>query len=301
MRNFFKKQKVKRFINTVRRRVKESQMTQSSIVIAYYLLLSLFPLLIAVGNLLPFLNIDPNTVLPYLQELIPETIYEFLEPAIGDLLTQGSGGLLSLSAILTIWTASASMNAIQIALNKAYGVSSRGNFIVVRAVSVIAMIILLFAIVGVTLVVGFGKYILEQIQPIFLFPDTIISTFQTLKWPLTLLILMALMVVIYGFIPNVRLRARSIFPGAVFATVGWLILSQAFGIYAKYFTTRISGYQIIGSFIVLMLWLNFASMIIILGGIINAVTEEFIAGKVEERADPIDFLQKHMKDNEKNS
>lgn len=50
-----------------------------------------------------------------------------------------------------------------------------------------------------------------------------------------------------------------------------------------------------------MLWLNFASMIIILGGIINAVTEEFIAGKVEERADPITFLQKHMKDNEKNS
>ena len=301
MRNFFKKQKVKRFINTVRRRVKESQMTQSSIVIAYYLLLSLFPLLIAVGNLLPFLNIDPNTVLPYLQEFIPENIYEFLEPAIGDLLTQGSGGLLSLSAILTIWTASASMNAIQIALNKAYGVSSRGNFIVVRAVSVIAMIILLFAIVGVTLVVGFGKHILEQIQPIFLFPDTIISTFQTLKWPLTLLILMALMVVIYGFIPNVRLRARSIFPGAVFATVGWMILSQAFGIYAKYFTTRISGYQIIGSFIVMMLWLNFASMIIILGGIINAVTEEFIAGKVEEREDPINFLQKHMKDNEKNS
>lgn len=96
-------------------------------------------------------------------------------------MTQGSGGLLSLSAILTIWTASASMNAIQIALNKAYGVSSRGNFIVVRAVSVIAMIILLFAIVGVTLVVGFGKHILEQIQPIFLFPDTIISTFQTLN------------------------------------------------------------------------------------------------------------------------
>lgn len=299
MRDFFKSQRAKHFIRTVKKRVTESQMTQGAIVIAYYLLLSLFPLLIAVGNLLPFLSIDPNTVLPYMQEVIPETIYEFLGPAIQDLLTQSSGGLLSISAILTIWSASASMNAIQIALNKAYGVSSRSNFIIARAVSLVAMIALLLAIVVVTLVVGFGKLILEQLQPIFLFPEDIISTFQTLKWPLTIVILLVLMVVIYGVIPNVRVRARSIFPGAIFATFGWMLLSQAFGIYAKYFTTRISGYQIIGSFIVLMLWLNFAAMIIILGGIINAVTEEFISGKVEERVGLMNYLHQRMKGNRK--
>lgn len=300
MMAFFKKERVQHFINTVRRRVTESEMTQGAVIVAYYLLLSLFPLLIAVGNLLPFLNIDPNTVLPYMQEVIPETIYEFLGPAIEDLLTQGSGGLLSLSAILTIWSASACMNALQIALNKAYGVSSRGNFIIVRVVSLVTMIVLLFAMVGVTLVVGFGKLILEQLQPVFLFPDTLISTFQTLKWPLAIMTLLALMVVIYGVIPNVRVRARSIFPGAIFATVGWMILSQAFGIYAKYFTTRISGYQIIGSFIVLMLWLNFAAIIIILGGIINAVTEELIAGEVEEREGAMNYLHQKIKNNWKN-
>ena len=66
-------------------------------VVACYLLLSLFPLLIAVGNVLPYLRIDPNSVLPYIAEAIPKDVYKNLEPAIRSLLTQRSGGLLSVS------------------------------------------------------------------------------------------------------------------------------------------------------------------------------------------------------------
>ncbi len=74
------------------------------------------------------------------------------------------------------------------------------------------------------------------------------------------------------------IKLKAVIPGTIFATVGWMLLSQVFGIYAKYFATRVSGYQIIGSFIVLMLWLNFAATIIIFGGIINAVVQEYITG-----------------------
>lgn len=292
---FFKQEKTQRFLSTVQTRISESEMTQGSIVIAYYLLLSLFPLLIAVGNVLPFLQINPNTILPYLQEVIPEPIYEFLGPAILDLLTQGSGSLLSFSAILTMWSASVSMNALQLALNKAYGVNNRENFVIVRIVSVLTVFVLLIAIVGVTIVVGAGKLILERLQPIFLFSDDWISTFQTIKWPLTVGALIILMTVIYTVIPNVKVHARSIFPGALFATVGWMLLSQGFGLYAHYFAARLSAYQIIGSFIVLMLWLNFAAMIIVLGGIINAVVEEFIYGQIEERRGPMKHLSVKIK------
>ncbi|MBM7708137.1 YihY/virulence factor BrkB family protein [Enterococcus lemanii] len=293
--HFFKQEKTKRFLSTVQIRIKESEMTQGSIVIAYYLLLSLFPLLIAVGNVLPFLQINPNTIMPYLQEVIPEPIYEFLGPAIQDLLTQSSGSLLSFSALLTLWSASVSMNALQLALNKAYGVKNRENFIIVRIVSVLTVFVLLLAIVGVTIVVGAGKLILDQLQPIFLFSDHWISTFQTVKWPLTVVALLTLMAVIYSVIPNVKVHLRSILPGAFFATIGWMVLSQGFGIYARYFASRLSAYQIIGSFIVLMLWLNFAAMIIILGGIINAVVEEFVYGQIKERKGPIKRLSLKMK------
>ena len=97
-------------------------MGTTSVVVAYYLLLSLFPLMIALGNLLPYLSIDPNTVLSYVQELIPSQIYDFIGPAIENLLTTSSGGLLSISALAALWSASQSINALQIAMNKAFGV-----------------------------------------------------------------------------------------------------------------------------------------------------------------------------------
>ena len=285
-----------RFIQTTQERIINSEMGNTSVVVAYYLLLSLFPLLIAVGNLLPYLKIDPNSVLPYLSEVIPETIFNDLKPAIKALLTQSSGGLLSVSALATLWSASQSINALQVAMNKAFGVEQRKNFILVRLVSLFVIALLLISLVGVVLILGLGQNILDLIEPIIHIPDEFLNTFQTLKWPVTALGLFLTMSLLFFVVPNVKLKSRSVFPGAIFATVGWLLLSQVFGVYITYFSSRVSGYQIIGSFIVLMLWLNFASTIIVLGGIINAVVEDYLSkGQIESRAGMIRQLVASIK------
>lgn len=290
-------QKLMRFIETTQTRITESEMGTTSVVVAYYLLLSLFPLLIAIGNLLPFLSIVPSNVLPYVQELIPGQVYEFIGPAIENLLTSGSGGLLSISALAALWSASQSINALQIAMNKAFGVDQRSNFIVVRAVSFVIILLFMIAIVGVTMVIGLGKIILDFLQPIFHIQDDLIATFQTVKWPLTIIALLFILMLIYWLVPNAKVKLRSTLPGAVFATAGWMLLSQVFGLYARFFAARISGYQIIGSFIVLMIWLNLAATIIILGGIINAVVEEYLSGQeIKERKDPVERISSKLED-----
>lgn len=277
-----KKQKgLVRFFSVLKKRITSSEFSTYSIVVAYYLLLSLFPLVITIGNILPFLKIDPNTILPYIQEIMPGTIYKFLQPALKNLLTQSSGGLLSISALTTIWSASKSINALQKAMNKSIGVQGRSN-IVARILSVFVLIFFMFAIVAVSIVIGMGKVVLDHLQPIFHFSDTIIDTFQAMKWPFTSVILFMIMLIIYWLVPNVRMKLRSLLPGSLLATVGWLLLSQVFGLYAKYFATSIGGYQIIGSFVVLMLWLNFAAMILILGSVLNASFEEFHSGPLKE-------------------
>lgn len=279
------------FLKIVKGRMADAEIGSSSVVVAYYLLFSLFPLLIAVGNLIPYLQIEADTVLSYLTEIIPSEIFSFLGPAIKSLLTQRSGGLLSVSALVTLWSASQSINALQKAMNRAYGVEGRGNFVITRLISIVALIFFMLAFVFVTIVFGLGKMIIDFIHPIFDFPMDWIDKFQALKWPVTLIGLLLLMSLIYLIIPNAKVRFRSVFPGAVFATVGWMILSQGFGLYAKYFASRVSGYQIIGSFIVLMIWLNLVSMIVILGGIMNAVVAEYTTGhEIEERSNLIDRI-----------
>lgn len=277
-------EKLMHFIATTQVRMVESEISNTSVVVAYYLLLSLFPLLIAVGNILPYLNISPNEVLPYIAEIMPKTIFKDLEPAIQSLLTQKSSGLLSISALAALWSASQSINAMQTAMNKVYGVEQRKNFIIVRIVSLFVIILFLVAIVSVITILGLGQNILEFLQPIFHFSLDFIDTFQTLKWPVTSMGLFVIMSLIFLVVPNAKLTVRSILPGAFFATVGWMLLSQVFGLYLKYFSSKMASYQIIGSFIVLMLWLNFAATIMILGGIINAVVEEyFFESKIQKR------------------
>lgn len=286
-----------RFIETTQRRMIDSEIGNTSVVVAYYLLLSLFPLLIAVGNILPYLHIDPNDVLPYIAEAIPKAIFNDLKPAIQSLLTQRSGSLLSISALAALWSASQSINALQTAMNKAFGVGQRKNFMIVRLMSLFVIVLLLTAIVGVVGVLGLGQTILDVLQPILHFSTDVIETFQALKWPITSLILLVIMCLIYRVVPNANLTVRSIIPGAVFATVGWMLLSEAFGLYIRYFSSKVASYQLIGSFIILMLWLNFAATIIILGGIINAVVKEYISNeKIQHRYSLIHQLVDKIKE-----
>lgn len=288
-----KQNALRNFFSILVKRIMSSEFSTYSIVVAYYLLLSLFPLLITVGNILPFLSIDPNTVLPYIQEIMPQTIYQFLGPAIKSLLTQSSGGLLSISAVTTIWSASKSINALQKAMNKSLGVKERSS-ILARILSFFVLIFFLLGIVVLSVIIGVGKEVLVYLQPVLHFSNTLIDAFQTVKWPLTAIVLFLVMMVIYWLVPNVRMKLRSLLPGSLLATAGWLLLSQVFSLYAKYFATSVSGYQIIGSFVVLMLWLNFAAMILILGSVVNASVEEMHSGSLKED-DTVEKLESEFK------
>lgn len=290
------RQQIKKFIELMQTRIQQSEMGVTSSVVAYYLLLSFFPLLIAIGNILPLLHIDQAQVLSMIKTMIPNQIYILFVPAIKTLLTNGSKELLSISAVATLWSASKSINALQIAMNKAYGVTRTTNYFVMRFISMLMLVLFFCAIIGVMVVIGFGKVILDGIQPFLEIPDSIITTFQTVKWPLTATILLTILTLIYWMVPNAKIGIRSAFPGAVLATVGWLALTQVFGIYMKYFATSFNGYKIIGTFMVLMIWLKFAAMVIVFCGVVNTVIAEYRSGgDLRQRRDPIELLTQRIK------
>lgn len=271
--------KLMAFIKASQKHLAETEIGDRSVVVAYYLLLSFFPILIVVGNLLPYFNVTPETVLPYLSEVIPPNIFNFLKPAITGLLQNSSGGLLSISVLGALWSSSKGINALQKALNRAYGVEDRGNFVISRIVSVGMVGILMMGIIAIALFFSAGQVILDALQPLLRFSPDIIDTFLRLRWPVTLLGLLIILGGLYMIIPNARVRIKYALPGTLFATIGWVVLAQGFSLYAQTFAQSVSGYQIIGSFIVLMFWLNFAATIIILGGVLNVTIEEFHTGQ----------------------
>lgn len=266
-----------------------------AIVITYYLLLSFFPLLIALGNILPFLNLSKENVLPYIRELLPPDIYTTMKDIIGNLLEKSNGGLLSVSAIGTFWAMSKGINAIRISLDKAYGVSRESLQFIRRIFSFLMVFILIFAIFLLLLIMGFGQTILEYILPIFGQPEEILTTFKALKWPVTSSVLLVTIFMLFYFVPSAKVHFKTILPGTIFTTVGWMAVTQFYGIYITYFSKRINSYGLIGSVIFFILWLNIAATLIIIGGVINVTFEKIIYGEIKQKRSVLrEYIEKKL-------
>ena len=214
MNKYFNKKEWLRFFETIQRKYQEAEVTNSSVVIAYYLLLSFFPIVIIIGNLLPLLNLDINTILPYFSTIIPEAIYKEIVETIHRLLTSSSSGMLSFGIVAAFWAASKGMNAMQVSMNKAYGVEPRKNMFVIRLASLAFTLILVLGIVALVLVFSFGQVVLNYLTPLLQLPEELVAIFQSVKWPVTLFVLLFVFTLVYYMVPNAQVKVKFVLPNA---------------------------------------------------------------------------------------
>ncbi len=242
--------------------------------LAYFFLLSLFPLLIFMVTLLPYLNLDEAQVYRFLENYAPGEVYTLIEGTLSDVLQNRNGGLLSIGIIATIWSASNGMNAIVKSLNRSYELEETRPFIIVRGLSIIftILMILLFAVALVLPV--FGKQIGTVLFSYFGFKEGFLNVWNSIRWTISPLIIFLVLSGLYWIVPNTKLTLKSVFPGALFSTVGWILTSLAFSFYVSNFANYSSTYGSIGGIIVLMLWLYFTGNILLIGGQVNAVMRE---------------------------
>jgi len=78
---------------------------------------------------------------------------------------------------------------------------------------------------------------------------------------------------IYYVLPPVDVSIREVLPGAAVSAGGWVILQLGFRIYAAN-ATRYAAYGLIGAVLLFVTWLYFASIVVLLGGAVNAVLRE---------------------------
>ncbi|WP_311408051.1 YihY/virulence factor BrkB family protein [Liquorilactobacillus uvarum] len=275
-------------------RASDIDISNTSIVIAYYSLLAFFPSIILVGNVLPLLNIKAGTVLSYLETAVPATIYETLHPLVVSFLNKGSGGLISISALVALWAASKGVNVLKLALNNAYDVENSQGAITARVISFFLTIVFAILLVSIIILFSFGQMVLSYITPILNLPIEFAGIFGKLKWPITFFALFVILSLMYYFLPNARLHLILVFPGALLATLGWIILAQGFSIYVQYFAKSVLSYGTIGTFIVLLFWLNYSGWIIMLGASLNATLEYRYYNIIKPKEGK---LRKYLRDN----
>lgn len=271
---------IRKFTRVALRKMIQGDIFNMAIVATYYVLLTIVPIVIFIGNILPIMHLNATRIMPYLNIALPEPVYNFLGPIVRKFLTRGSGGMASFSMVFALWAGSRGINALKRSMNEIFGVGDSQDFIVTTILSLLITLSFSALLVVIFVVYSFGQVVLEYLTPIFQLPLSYLEIFLRYRWSVTFVIIFLILCLIYIVLPNVRTHWLSVCPGGLIAALGWMALTGIFTFYVKYFAYRILSYGTIGTFLVLLLWMNFTNLLILFGAIVNAYLEEKVYGKV---------------------
>lgn len=250
--------------------------------LTYYLLLSFFPFLIFVGTVLSFTSFSADEALLRLSLILPDMSNKTISDVFHEIEQTRSGSLLSIGLIATLWSASNGVNAIIKGLNKAYDQEEDRAFWKVRLLSIATTIVLAVAILLSFVMLVFGSKIGEWLYVTARLPGDFSAVWTWAQYAVPLLVIWTMCCLIYSYLPNVRLKFREVIPGALFATIGWIVASLLFSFYVNHFDSYTKTYGSIGGIIVLLIWLYLSSIIILLGGELNAALHFIRSGKLKK-------------------
>ena len=262
------------FIDQIIFRFKDHNLIGSAAELAYFLFLSIFPFLIALLNILNYISLRKNQYILDIIRYAPEDIQRIIEVFVNDLNFGSNESLLSIAVIGGIIAASTGFRAIIRSLDRAYKYTENRSVLKKIGLSILFTIILIFLITLVFISLVFSEQIGKLVFQLFNIEVLFLMGWRYLRLLISFLFMVFIFALIYKYSPNIQkgdsLSLKSTFPGAIFASISWIILSLIFSYYVSNFGRYSVTYGSLGGVIVLLVWLFISSIVIILGGEINA-------------------------------
>lgn len=268
--------------------MKHDDATHMAAGVAYYSILSLFPLTIGIlavfSPLLPSDAVE-SALLEFLRTYLPGSDDAFRENL------EATGGLRSALGIVSVlgmfWSASAIFGAISKAVNRAWDVHEDRPFYIDKArhIAMAFSVGLLFLLsVTSTSLLQFADTIAGDSDSMVqvLEHDTVNTIARLLPFTFSLAIFM----MIYKFVPNTTTHWRYIWPGALLAAVGFEVSKGFFVFYLDHFANFEEVYGSLGSVVVLLLWTYVSSLTLIIGAEFTSEYERMVKGVERGRAIP---------------
>ena len=242
--------------------------------LAYYMVLSFIPFLMFLMTLVGFSHLNSDAVLNLLSNVMPTEAFNLIESTVIEIVDREQTGLLWISIALAIWVSSSGFKAVIKGLNKAYGVKETRSYIKLKLISMIYTILLALIVIATLFLFVFGDVIGDFFMKVLEHPEFIYYIWNILRYVVVILIMILFFMFLYNATPCVRLGWLEVIPGAVITTLGWISISYIFAYYVNNFSNYSRLYGSLGAVFMFMTWMFITSMILILGGEINAVLAE---------------------------
>lgn len=237
--------------------------------LAFFLVLSLIPLIALIGTIASALSIPVGTIRSVIGNTVPDAVADIIVSVMS---AKGLSFNVVAFFVAAFILASNGTNSMIITSNEIYKINSEGFF--KRRIKAILMTLSLVGLFFFLLVVPiWGDTIFDIIRlsssknlPI----DFIYRLFKLLQYPITILTLYFNIKLMYVIAPDEKIDSRSATKGAIFTTIGWILASEIYSFYISTFSNYSVFYGSISNVVILLLWVYILSYIFVLGMIINA-------------------------------
>lgn len=267
----------KRFLRDLYSKISSDNVFNGGAALGFFLTLAIFPAMVAVMAVLPYLPIDrvDMAIMDLLRQTLPSDAADMFEKVVKEVTSERRGGVLSLGIAAALWAASTGMYAIMQQLNITYDVKEGRNFLRARAVALGLTLMGGTLIVTALSLVVLGGVVQDWIGNRFGFSGALLLFFAALRWIIIIVALLAAFALVYWLAPNVEQRFRFITPGSLVATLLLTVASVVFNLYASNFADYDATYGSIGAVVLLMLWLYITGLVILIGSEINVLKERY--------------------------
>jgi len=242
---------------------------------AFSSVLAMFPLLILLSATAGYMGQpgDAAALAHRVLEYAPQVVRDAMQPVVQEVLAQRNQALLTIGVVVTLWTASSGMQAVRTALNRAYGVQRGLPFWKARLKVTVFTLVVGGGVLATFSSVIIMPYIWQWLQHMGGGPEALWLR-NSVRYGSAFLVLAVLYALLYGWLPDIRQRLRTVLPGALVGAALWVAAVAVLS-----YTLRSAGKLalVYGSFagvVATLVFLYISATTLIFGAEVNAVLRE---------------------------
>lgn len=237
--------------------------------IAFFLVLSIIPIITLIGFIASKFSISMESVLHFATNLVPKDINELLMPYISG---KGIDVNITVFMVIGFFLASNGPHAIIVACDTMYEQKS-STYLQTRVKAVVLTVLLMLLFFFCLFVLAFGNTIFDSILELDFLSQ--ISTqlywaFLFIKYPFAFVLIFWMIKMLYTIAPSKKIPSRSVTKGAIFTTVMWLFVTYVYSIYISHFNSYDLFYGGLSNIIMMMFWVYILSYVLVVGIAINS-------------------------------
>lgn len=243
--------------------------------IAFRVVFSAFPFLIFLTALAGFFGSEAwaERAVTFLLSVAPKNVVAPLAGEIRAILTVPRSDLLSLGALLTIWSAMAGVDSVRVGLNRAYDVPEHRALWVLYVIDVLFVIGTAFILLAISLLIVLFPVAMKIISNLAGELPGGLTQIDLWRYPVALLLLLLSVHAAHRILPAKRMGWREVWPGVVFTVIAWIALSAAFSFWLLHFNSFASTYASLSGIFAAMFFVYLAALALIMGGEMNRVLQ----------------------------